>query len=63
MPCLNSEVMNRLSDFSTSMNETSAEFNLGGGVLGVIVKETDLRDVDDVLLAYVTPDASPNVGA
>lgn len=63
MPCLNSEVMNSLSDFATSMNVTSAEFNLGGGVSGVIVKETDPKDLHDVILAYVTPGASPNVGA
>lgn len=63
MPCLNSEVMNRLSDFATSMNETSAEIQLGGGVSGVIVKETDPKDLHRVLLAYATPDASPSVGA
>lgn len=63
MPCLNSEVMNTLSDFVTTMNVTSAEFKLGGGVSGVIVKETDPRDLQHVSVAYVTPGASPNVGA
>lgn len=63
MPCLNSEVMNRLSDFAMSMNVTSAEFKLGGGVSGVVVKETDPMDLDHVAFAYVTPDAGPNVGA
>lgn len=63
VPCLNSEVMNSLSDFATTMNVSSAEIKLGGGVSGVIVKETDPRDLQRVSLAYVTPDASPNVGA
>lgn len=61
--CLNSEVMNQLSDFAKNMTAHSAEVNVGKGVSGIIVKERHATDIKQVTLAYVASDASPNVGA
>lgn len=61
--CLNSEVMNQMSDFAKNMTVHSAEVNMGKGVSGVVVKEHQATDIKQVSLAYVASSASPNVSA
>lgn len=61
--CLNSEVMNQMSDFAKSMTVRSAELNVGKGVSGVLVKERHATDLKQVSVVYAASSASANVGA
>lgn len=55
--------MTKMSDLASSINGSSAALTLGEGVDGVLVRETEPDDVTEVLFAYMSPNASINVGA
>ncbi|TKS76365.1 Adhesion G-protein coupled receptor G6 [Collichthys lucidus] len=52
---VNSEVMGKMSDLVFNLNESSAAVSLGNGVQGIIVKETEPEDVDEISFAYSSP--------
>ncbi|TKS76370.1 Adhesion G-protein coupled receptor G2 [Collichthys lucidus] len=49
------EVMGKMSDLVFNLNESSAAVSLGNGVQGIIVKETEPEDVDEISFAYSSP--------
>lgn len=60
---VNSEVMGKMSDLVSNLNESSAAVSLGNGVQGIIVRETEPEDVDEISFAYSSPVSELNVGA
>lgn len=45
------------------MNDSSASLSVGDGVTGILVREPQPEDVDEVSFAYLSPNESINVGA
>lgn len=59
---VNSKVMNEMANLASSINGSSAELTIGGAV-GILVRETEPADVQEVSFAYLSPNDSINVGA
>ncbi|KAM3602476.1 uncharacterized protein V6R79_004911 [Siganus canaliculatus] len=55
------KVMDQMSNVASSINGSSAELMLGDGITGVLVRETDPEDVDEVSFAYESPHQSINI--
>ncbi|XP_042245957.1 adhesion G-protein coupled receptor G2-like [Thunnus maccoyii] len=55
------KIMSDIASIVASFNESSAELNAGGGVTGAVVKKTEPEDVDEVSLAYLSPNDSMNI--
>ncbi|XP_044232914.1 adhesion G-protein coupled receptor G2-like [Thunnus albacares] len=53
--------MRDIASIVASFSESSAELNAGGGLMGAIVKKTELEDVDEVSFAYLSPNDSINI--
>ncbi|KAM8726123.1 adhesion G-protein coupled receptor G5 [Acanthopagrus schlegelii] len=51
-------VMSVMSDLASSINGSSAALSLGEGVEGVLVRETEPADINEVLFAYASPKAN-----
>lgn len=49
------QLVTEMKDLISKMNGTSAELSVGKGVEGVIVKQTDPKDMNEVSFAYQTP--------
>lgn len=60
---VNSRAVEEFTRWAASCSESSAAFNGGEGVAGVMVKKTDPADVTDVSFAYMSPGDSVSVGA
>ncbi|XP_041815331.1 adhesion G-protein coupled receptor G5-like [Chelmon rostratus] len=60
-PAQAAEVMTKMSDLATSINVSSAAVTIGGGVTGILVKETDPADVQEVSFAYGSSNESINI--
>ena len=52
-----------MSDLASSINGSSAALSLGEGVDGVLVRETEPADLNEVFFAYASPKANISVGA
>lgn len=63
LPCVNSDVMNKMSSLATSIDVSSAELNVGNGIKGVLVRETEPEDLSEVYFGYASPNDSISVGA
>ncbi len=53
--------MNEMSDFVNSINTSSAEVTVGEGVTGVIVREVDKDDIEEVSFAFASSNESISV--
>ncbi|XP_068564316.1 adhesion G-protein coupled receptor G5-like [Cebidichthys violaceus] len=49
------EVMNKMADLASSINVSSAILDVGEGVTGILVRETNPADVDEVSFGYWSP--------
>lgn len=54
--------MAKMSDLVSSTNASSMELSAGGEVLGVLVREPDPQEVEEVSFGYKSLDSSINVG-
>ncbi|KAI3364138.1 hypothetical protein L3Q82_010953, partial [Scortum barcoo] len=54
-------VMNRMATLATAINGSSASLDLGEGVTGAIVKETEPLTVEEISLAYRSPSDEMNI--
>ncbi|XP_027140306.1 adhesion G-protein coupled receptor G2 [Larimichthys crocea] len=53
--------MGKMSDLVSNLNESSAAVSLGNGVQGIIVRETEPEDVDEISFAYSSPVSELNI--
>lgn len=60
---VNSTVMDYMSTFASSFNGSSAALSMGESITGVLVKQKDPLDVNEVSFAYTKPNDSFNVSA
>ncbi|XP_051264813.1 adhesion G-protein coupled receptor G2 isoform X2 [Dicentrarchus labrax] len=60
-PAQAAKVMGSMSSLVTVLNVSSAELNLGGGVTGILVRETEPEDVEEVSFAYLNPNESIHI--
>ncbi|XP_035535177.1 adhesion G-protein coupled receptor G2-like isoform X2 [Morone saxatilis] len=60
-PAQAAKVMSSMSNLVAALNVSSAELNLGEGVTGILVRETQPEDVDEVSFAYLNPNESINI--
>lgn len=62
-PVKAAEVMNNMSSLAAQLNESSAAVSLGGGVTGVLVKQTasDLEDIEEVSFGYSSLNTSIDI--
>lgn len=60
-PCVNSELMTKMSTIASFIRTNTTQLNFGGGIKGVIVKETDPEDVHDVFFGYESLNDNINV--
>lgn len=54
--------MTKMSTIASFIRTNTTQLNFGGGIKGVIVKETDPEDVHDVFFAYESLNDNINVG-
>lgn len=54
--------MSKMGNLVASMNGTSASLSLGRAVEGLLVRQTEPANMDQVSFAYMSPDDSLNVG-
>lgn len=59
---VNRELMSQMSDLVTKMNGTAAAVSLGESVKGVIVKQKDPTEMNEISLAYDSPIRNFDVG-
>lgn len=59
---VNSKVMSSMAELAASINESSVALSAGEGVTGILVKETQPEDVQEVSFAYISPNDSISVG-
>nr|XP_046228298.1 adhesion G protein-coupled receptor G3-like isoform X2 [Scatophagus argus] len=60
-PSKAAEVMSKMSDLAASINVSSAVLTLGEGVTGLLVRETEPEDVNEVSFAYMSANSSMNI--
>ncbi|XP_020495594.2 adhesion G-protein coupled receptor G5 [Labrus bergylta] len=60
-PVQASNVMKKMGKLATSINTPSAALNMGEGVTGIIVRETNEEYVDEVSFAYESPNNDINI--
>ncbi|XP_024123923.1 adhesion G protein-coupled receptor G3 [Oryzias melastigma] len=53
--------MSKMSDLVANMNGTSASLSVGEGVKGVIVKQADPEEMNEISLAFDTPKQDMNI--
>lgn len=51
----NSQLMSEMGNLISKMNGTSAELSVGKGVEGIIVRQTNPQELDEVSFAYQDP--------
>ena len=63
LPSVNSEIMNDMANLANSLNVSSAELTLGENITGILLRQTDPLDIEEVSFAYASPKESINVSA
>ncbi|XP_044025457.1 adhesion G-protein coupled receptor G2-like [Siniperca chuatsi] len=53
--------MNKMANLAASINGSSATVTVGEGVTGILVRETDPVNIDEVSFAYVSPNDSMSI--
>ncbi|XP_018538041.1 adhesion G-protein coupled receptor G2 isoform X1 [Lates calcarifer] len=56
-----SKVMSSMAELAASINESSVALSAGEGVTGILVKETQPEDVQEVSFAYISPNDSISI--